>query len=60
MIYRPNAPVPKAGLPSVSPDRNHLADLRRANVNADDSFRPCPSMGSMNVDDVRKSKYDWH
>jgi DNA-dependent RNA polymerase len=59
MMYRPNAPVPRGGLPSVSADRNHLADLRRANVNSDDIL-PCPTMGSMNVDKVRNSKYDWH
>ena len=75
MMYRPHAPVPKHGLPSVSPDRNHLADLRNVNSRCSASLHcpdetlacpcklflgPTPPMGSMNVDDVLKSKYDWH
>jgi DNA-directed RNA polymerase len=58
-MYCPEAPVPKAGLPSVSADRNHLADLRRANGISEDALQ-LPAMGDFDVNQVRKSKYCWH
>jgi DNA-directed RNA polymerase len=73
MMYCPEAAVPKAfGLPSVSADRNHLADLRRANgiywccaasLHCPDATLACPclpAIGELNVSDVLKAKYPWH
>jgi DNA-directed RNA polymerase len=60
MMYCPKAPVPKLyGLPSVSADRDHLADLRRANGISEGELT-LPAMGDFDVNQVLKAKYCWH
>jgi DNA-directed RNA polymerase len=60
MLYCPEAAVPKAaGLPSVSADRDHLADLRRANGISEGELT-LPAMGDFDVNQVLKAKYCWH